>query len=147
MTLENLARTGMVMPHEANRNEVRALLAAVRRNLREAELPDLSAETRFGLGGQAIMQCALLALRAHGLRLAAGRPGCHAALIQSLPLTIGTPIDRAVLLDQLRKRRNLSDYSGGAIPEALTAACLHAAAELENDVRAWLARHRCDYLD
>ena len=145
MSLQNLVRSGMVTPQTAKRKEIRALLAAVRRNLRDARLPGLSAEGRFGLACQAVMQCALVALRAHGLALAAGRPGCHAALIQSLPLTVGTANDRTVVLDGLWKLRNSSDYSGAPIASELVDASLRAAADLENDVRGWLARHRSEY--
>jgi len=32
--------------------------------------------------------------------------------IQTLPLTVGLPQPKVILLDALRKQRNLADYSG-----------------------------------
>jgi len=96
-------------------------MAAARRNLADARLRGISPETRFDVAHKAAMQCALMALMANGFRPSTNEPGHHATLIQSLPKTIGLPGERMIVLDQLRKKRNLSDYTGEGISEVLGA--------------------------
>jgi hypothetical protein len=112
MTLENLVRIGRLKPHEPSRAEIVRLLAAAERNLRDARVRGVSTETRFDAAYKAGLQCGLVALLARGFRPSTGEPGHHATVIQSLATTIGITSDRLVVLDKLRRRRNLSDYGG-----------------------------------
>lgn len=43
-------------------------------------------------------------------------------------------------------QRNLSDYSGDLIPDAVAAECLASAQALQGHVLAWLKAHRPDLL-
>ena len=124
MTLENLAQIGKLKPHKTTREEIARLLAAVRRNLKDAKLTSISPESRFDIAYKAVMQCGLIAVMANGFRPSTNEPGHHATVIQSLPKTIGLPNERMMVLDQLRKKRNLSDYSGVGIAEEVAAACV-----------------------
>lgn len=130
MTLENLLQIGKLKPHEASQEELRRLLAAARRNLKDAQLAGLSAESRFDIAYKAVMQCALLAMMAHGYRPSTNEPGHHALVIQSLPKTLGISAGEMVVLDALRKKRNLNDYSGEGISETEAESCLRAARRL-----------------
>ncbi|MES2356679.1 MAG: hypothetical protein V4568_20235 [Pseudomonadota bacterium] len=56
-------------------------------------------------------------LHAHGYRTLTNKPGHHQTAIQTLPLTLGVEARVVVLLDALRKQRNLTEYSGDIIPE------------------------------
>jgi hypothetical protein len=40
---------------------------------------------------------------------------------------VGVPQAQVIVLDALRKQRNLSDYSGDLIPDAVAAECLASA--------------------
>lgn len=115
MSLENLARTGQLKPHQPTDDELRQLLAAARRNLEDAARAENSSETRFDCAYKAIMQCALAAMLAAGYRPSTNQPGHHATLIQSLPLTLGLANDDWIVLDALRKKRNQSDYTGAPV--------------------------------
>jgi hypothetical protein len=75
----------------------------------------LSDETRFVAAYKAIMQCAMLGLMAHGYRPSTTSPGHHQTMIQTLGLTLGVEQSVWVVLDSLRKKRNLNDYSGDLI--------------------------------
>lgn len=68
MTLENLAQIGKVKPHSTSREEIARLMAAVRRNLKDARLDGISPETQFDVAYKAVMQCALVALKISLLR-------------------------------------------------------------------------------
>jgi hypothetical protein len=48
----------------------------------------------------------------HGYRPETNRPGHHMTVIQSLPLTIGLESKRLIVLDALRRQRNVADYRG-----------------------------------
>ena len=57
--------------------------------------------------------------RANGLRTLTSQVGHHQTALQTLPLTIGLPKDRMILLDALHKQRNLADYEGEPCAEAI----------------------------
>jgi len=140
MTLENLAQIGKLKPHKATREEIARLMAAAQRNLADARLRGISPETRFDVAYKAAMQCALVALMANGFRPSTNEPGHHATVIQSLPKTIGLPGERMIVLDQLRKKRNLSDYTGEDVSEGQADACMRAAEDLVSTVEQWLRK-------
>lgn len=144
MTLENLVRIGKLRPHKTTREEIAKLLAAVRRNLKDSQNSDISPESRFDIVYKAAMQCALVAVMANGFRPSTNEPGHHATVMQSLTKTIGLSNDRVIVLDQLRKKRNLSDYSGAGIGEEEATACVRAAENLAEVVEQWTRAHRPD---
>lgn len=142
MSLQNLSKIGRLHPHEARADEVARLLAAVQRNLKDARLDGISAETRFDCAYKAIMQCALIALMAAGHRPASNAPGHHQTMIQSLPLTLGISDDTWITLDGFRKKRNQNDYLGVAISQAEAGEAIAHATRLLETVRSLLeARH------
>ena len=119
---------------------------AAERNLGDAALPALSPENRFDVAYKAIMQCAMIALHANGYRTLTSRPGHHQTAIQSLPLTIGLATEETIVLDALRKQRNLADYDGGPVPDSAVQTCLACASTLLNTLKTWLAKNRPDLL-
>jgi hypothetical protein len=88
------------------------------------------------------MQLGLVMLMAHGYRPDANKPGHHVTTIQTLPETLGITKERMVVLDTLRRKRNLADYTGEDIDDASVAACSDEGQRLLNDVRAWLQQNR-----
>ena len=146
MTLENLQQIGRLKPHATDRAEIRRLLEAARRNLADAGVKTISLETRFDAAYKAIMQGALAALMANGYRPDTKAPGHHATLVQTLPKTIGLPSQHVVVLDALRKKRNLSDYSGMWVDEVSTDSCIAEAGRLLQMVESWLADNRPDLI-
>ena len=144
MTLKNLERIGKLQTHEATVEEISRLSVAARRNLSDAHHEDISAESRFDMAYKAIMQYAIIALMGNGYRHAASEPGHHATLIQSLPTTVGLSNERMVVLDKLRKKRNLNDYLGENLGEEEVAACIRSAENLAETVEQWLRTHRPD---
>jgi hypothetical protein len=123
MTLENLLKTGQLKRHEPEAGEVRRLLDAARRNLADSAATNISPENRFDAAYKAIMQSALVALMANGLIPDKKQPGHHAVAIQSLPKALGIAADRIAVLDVLRRKRNLSDYTGEDIDQGSVKEC------------------------
>lgn len=118
------------------------LLAAAERNLADANRASNSIETRFDCAYRAIMQSALVALHANGYRPDNKRPGHNALAIQTLALTVGVEGNRIAVLDKLREKRNLADYTGALVDEAATTACISHAKRLLDELLRWLAKHR-----
>lgn len=73
---------------------------------------------------KAVMQLGIVALHAQGYRPLTSRPGHHQTAIQTLTLTTGLASNQMIILDGLRKLRNLSDYSGETVPEAAVRQCM-----------------------
>ena len=146
MTLENLLRIGQLKSHVTDAAEVQKLLNAAQRNLADAQVELVSAETRFDAAYKAIMQSAQVALMAHGFRPDTNRPGHHMTVLQSLPVTIGLPGERLLLLDTLRRKRNASDYTGEEIDDVSVQTCLHEARQLLREVNGWMQQNRPDLL-
>lgn len=119
------------------------MLVAARRNLADAHAENISTENRFDAAYKCIMQCALVGLMANGFRPDTKVPGHHQTVIQSLPKSIGLPVERVSVLDTLRNKRNLSDYTGKDIDSASLATCITEAQRLLGEVGDWLtANHR-----
>lgn len=145
MTLNNLLGISLdaVPPDPA---AIGKLLAAAQRNLADAQLAGLSAENRFDAAYKAIMQLAMVALQANGYRTLTSKPGHHQTAIQTLTISVGVAPAQVIVLDALRKLRNLSEDSGDLIPDAVAAECLASAQALQGHVLAWLKSHRPDLL-
>jgi hypothetical protein len=141
MSLKNLACIGKLHPHKAKPDEITRLLSAVRRNIHDAHVDGISSETRFDVAYKAAMQCGLIALMVYGYRPSTNEPGHHATVIQCLAITIGVANERIIVLDKLRRIRNLSDYSGEGVTESQVASCQKSAETLLTELEAWL--HKC----
>ncbi|MCY1279362.1 hypothetical protein D9M68_877200 [compost metagenome] len=137
MTLENLLGLSLETI-EPDAFSIRRLLEAAGRSLSDARLPGISSEGRFDMAYKAIMQCANAALQANGYRTLTSKPGHHQTMIQSLPLTIGLDGRAMMLLDSLRKQRNVIDYSGDMVSERMAAEALQQAEQLMQRVVGWL---------
>ncbi len=142
MSLQNLLKIGQLKEHPPDAAEVQRLLAAAARNLADARVTTISPETRFDAAYKAIMQAALAALMAHGYRPDMNRPGHHVTVVQGLPLTIGLAPARVTVIDTLRRKRNLSDYTGQDIDDSSAEHCTAEADRLLQDVTAWFKAHR-----
>jgi PBP1b-binding outer membrane lipoprotein LpoB len=145
MTLDNLLGVSLetVQPDAAS---IARLLEAAQSSLADAQLPGLSSEGRFDLAYKAIMQTANAALQANGFRTLTSKPGHHQTMIQTLPRTINLDKSTVLLLDQMRKQRNVIDYSGDLVSESLAAEAVKQAVTLLGLTRAWLRTHKPDLL-
>ena len=137
MTLDNLI--GKLLERiEPDPITIKRLLDAAERNIVDAELIQLSNENRFDVAYKAIMQLANAALQASGFRTLTSKPGHHQTMIQSLVKTVGIETDRMIVLDALRKQRNIADYSGNLVEDAAVAECILQAKQLLVLTHAWL---------
>jgi hypothetical protein len=63
-------------------------------------------------------------------------------MIQSLTHSVGLSKVTMILLDSLRKQRNVIDYSGDLVSEEMAATALLEAAKLLQLVHDWLRQHK-----
>jgi hypothetical protein len=146
MTLQNLLAIKRLLAHSPDAAAMRKLLEAARRNLTDATVTAISTDNRFDMAYKCLMQCAILGLWASGSRTATSQPGHHQTAIQCLTLTMGVPTASVIVLDALRKQRNLSDYEGDPISEATLASCLDEAGQLLAHTQQWLRDHHPELL-
>ncbi|MDI9819762.1 MULTISPECIES: DNA-binding protein [unclassified Legionella] len=134
MTLDNLIGISLEkIP--SNPDAIKRLLHAAERNIVDSKIDLVSAENRFDAAYKAIMQLANAALQAHGYRTLTSKPGHHQTMIQLLPQTLGTDKKTVIILDAMRKQRNIADYSGDIIPESTVVTCIAQAEALLNDFK------------
>jgi hypothetical protein len=138
MTLANLLAIKRLLAFSATPQGVQRLLQAAERNLHDAQLPQLSPENRFDAAYKCIMQCPMLGLWAQGYRTSTSQPGHHQTALQALPLTMGLPNISVIVLDALRKQRNLNDYEGDPISDGVVDECLTQAHHLLAHTRRFL---------
>ena len=146
MSLRNLQAIGRLQPYEPDAAGIVKLLQAARRNLADARIAEISADNRFDAAYKCVMQCAMLGLWANGYRTATSQPGHHQTAIQSLGMTMEVSQSVIVVLDALRRQRNLSDYEGDPISTVTLQACIDKAQGLLTHTEQWLQTHRPDLL-
>ncbi len=144
MSLENLLKIKQLQPHNPTREAVQRLLQAAARNIVDARVEKISGENRFDAAYKAIMQCAMVALWANRYRTSTSQPGHHQTAIQTLPITIGLKQSTVIVLDALRKQRNVSDYEGDPISDQAVIECIKQAEQLYKVVNNWIAANRAD---
>ncbi|MDO9605224.1 MAG: hypothetical protein Q8K21_04875 [Hydrogenophaga sp.] len=128
--LANLLRIGLLdaVPPSP---ELRArMLHAAQSRLTDALRLHNSPETRFDCAYTAIRAVADAALLAQGYRTSTSKPGHHQTTLQCLEHTLGVNLVVIRVLDGLRKQRNLSDYDGEPVTQALLQACIEQAQQL-----------------
>lgn len=146
MSLANLLKINQLQVHSPSKEAVQRLLEAAKRNLADAHISAVSGENRFDAAYKCIMQCAMVGLWVNGYRTSTSQPGHHQTAIQTLPTTIGLPQSTVIVLDSLRKQRNVSDYEGDPISDQAVIECIKQAEKLYQDVLAWISNNRSDLI-
>jgi len=144
MTLQNLLKIQSLIEFAAQREDIARLLAAAERNLNDAAITTISDENRFDAAYKCVMQCGMVSLWANGYRPSKSKPGHHQTIIQTLPLTVGLDARTVIVLDALRKQRNINDYDGDMISPTVVVECIKQAEALLIHIRSWLSGHRPD---
>lgn len=146
MSLQNLLAIGQLQSHQPEAAGIAKLLQAARRNLGDAGVEQVSPDNRFDAAYKCIMQCAMVGLWANGYRTSTSKPGHHQTAIQSLGLTMGVAQADIIVLDALRRQRNVSDYDGDPVSTATLQAAIERATRLLSHAEHWLRTHRPDLL-
>jgi len=114
MNLEDLLNKGKLRQHKTSKEEIKNLLALVRRDIKDAKVEDLSSDRKFACAYNAVLQLATLMLYCKGYKPEG--VGHHFTVFQAMKIIMG--IDYYILadyFDSCRSKRNITDYdySGG----------------------------------
>lgn len=146
MSLDNLVKTGQLKTLMPAPEDIQRLLRSIESAIADSRITTISAEGRFDCAYRAIMQFALLALWASGFRPSTNVPGHQQTMIQALPLTMRVSSDVVIVLDALRRKRNLTDYIGESIDSESLNACVEHAAALASHTDIWLKQYHAKLL-
>ncbi|MFT6656832.1 MAG: hypothetical protein ACJAWI_003618 [Marinomonas primoryensis] len=141
MSLDNLVGISLAKI-EPDAPVIKRLLAAAKRNIADSLIMEVSSENRFDAAYKAIMQLSNASLQANGFRTLTSKPGHHMTMIQTLSQTIGLDKQTVIVLDALRKQRNVADYSGDIVPASAVDECVRHAENLLHDVNQWLKENK-----
>jgi hypothetical protein len=144
MSLDNLLKIKQLQVHKPSKEAMLRLLDAAKRNIGDAHILAVSGENRFDAAYKCIMQCAMLALWLKGYRTSTSQPGHHHTAIQTLTLTIGLAQSTVIVLDALRKQRNVSDYEGDPISDQAVTECIKQAETLYQTMLDWIKANHSD---
>jgi hypothetical protein len=145
MSLTDWLAKGWLVKHQPDQREIRELLAIADRDIADAQVENLSADTRLSVAYNAALQLAMAALTSCGYR--PGREGHHYRAIQSLRFTVGAKTGLVDQLDGFRKKRNISDYErSGAVSDQEASEMLDVAIKLRKTVATWLQKYHPDLL-
>lgn len=139
MPWQDLLASNRVDRHTTSRQELDDLRAAADRNLRDAAVPRLSADNRFGLAYEAVVILAKMAIGCAGYRVKAY--GGHQTTFAALPLAMGREASgEAAYFDACRRKRNILSYDRADVATDTEAAeLLRRAREFRRAVEAWIA--------
>jgi hypothetical protein len=115
MSLDELLFRSEVVREKLVPGEMARLLQSIERRLEDAAHASIHPETRLEQAYHAILGCAMVGLRAHGLR-AVDRPGHHIVALESLADTVG------VWMASTTSRRCAISATRTSTPEAPTSA-------------------------
>jgi len=146
MSLDNLLKINQLQVHNTSREAVLRLLEAAKRNIADAHIDAVSGENRFDAAYKSIMQCAMVALWVNGYRTSTSQLGHHQTAIQTLSTTVGLPHSTVIILDSLRKQRNVSDYEGDSVADQAVLECIMQAENLYQHVVDWIKIKRADLI-
>ncbi|MFQ6332582.1 hypothetical protein [Methylophilus sp. 3sh_L] len=142
MSLDNLLKIKQLQLHHPTNDALLRLLDAIRRNIADSQVEAVSGETRFDAAYKAIMQSAMMGLWLNGYRTSTSQPGHHQTAIQSLSMTLAVDKSVVIILDVLRKQRNVSDYEGDPISDEAVKECIKQAECLLNHLEEWIRKNR-----
>ncbi|MCK5585455.1 hypothetical protein KAJ02_05235 [Candidatus Bipolaricaulota bacterium] len=125
-----------------SRQEISDLLAIVDIDLKDAGIPELSAERKLSCCYNAMLTAAHAALRVSGYRVPKSNQSHHYYAIQSLRHTVEFDADTALRIEAVQKKRNVADYVRiGEVSESVAAETLALAEDVCGRVREWLIEH------
>ena len=145
MSLQDWLNNGWLKEHRTSSQEIAALLAVSDRDLSDCKTSGLSSDWQLNIAYNAALQTDTAALAASGYR--AVRGAHHYRVIHSLIYTIKADVSLVSLLDQFRKKRNISEYDHeGMISDQEAKEMVDLAIRLRKDVEDWLRENHPDLL-
>ena len=138
MSLQDWLDNKWLRKHQTSPQEIGNLLGIVKRDIKDANFREVSADWRFGIAYNAALKLCTILLYAKGYR--PERALAHYRTIQALPLILGKDREGDInYLDACRIKRNKVeyDYTGG-VTHAEADELIQFVTELKHEVINWL---------
>ena len=108
-TWQTLLAAQRVRAHQTSQQEMLDLRGVVERDLKDAKIPELSADRRYATAYNAILQLTKMVIACSGYRVVG--LGHHHTTFEALELAMGSQASRFVpFFDSCRRKRNQVDY-------------------------------------
>lgn len=143
MSLTALLAAERLKRHLPAAAEITALRKIVTRDLTDAAVRGISADRTFATAYNAGLQLCKMALACAGYRVSSSFPGHHQTTIEAAGLVLGRSAEKLTdYFETCRRLRNVIDYDyAEVVTEAQSRELLAKAAEFQELVGAWIAKH------
>ena len=147
MSLNDWEKNNWLKTHPTSREEIQNLLLIVKRDLKDSQIGEVTADWRFAIAYNAALSICTIALYANGYKPVRGQNE-HYRVIQSLIYTLGARYEETRdYLNNCRAKRNISDYdTAGTISTNEVKELIETAEELFNDLLRWLEENFQQYI-
>jgi hypothetical protein len=135
-----------VQKHETSKAELDELRAAVRRDLKDAAVSQLSDDRRFTIAYGAVLLLTKMVIACTGYRVTG--TAHHYTMFQVLPLAMGKDVEGlATYFDLCRRKRNRADYESAHVAsEAEVKELLQTAPDFQKRVEGWIAKSHPEFV-
>ena len=137
MRIQDMIMRGEVVSEPLSSGEVERFRDAIKMRLEDANKTVNHNLTRLESAYHAVLNCALLALRIEGYRVAKG-PRHHTVALESLEDTLGVAGSKIDYFLDLSRTRSLNLYEARPITDGDVAGAVVEAEELESILKSWL---------
>ena len=146
MSLKNWLKNGWLKPHQTSKQEIENLFNIVKRDLEDAQRPDVSADWKFGIAYNAALKLCTILLYIKNYK--PENSYAHYRTIQALPLILGEErSDDTAYLDACRVKRNIVEYDYvGSTSETEAQELIKFVKELRLEVQTWIKKHYPEYI-
>jgi hypothetical protein len=141
MTWQQLLTTHRVQPHTTSRQARDGLRAVVVRDLRDAQVPGLSADRQFATAYNAVLQLAKIAIACAGYRVVG--QGHHVTTFEAVELAMGRRVaSLAGYFETCRRMGNMLDYDmANVATDTEVRELLEKAHAFRQLLEQWIAQH------
>ena len=146
MNLKQLLNQGRLIKHKTSKKEITNLIEIARRDIKDAQLKDLSLDRRFACAYNAILQLATILLYCKGYRPKG--IGHHAIVFEAMKEILGRNYyELADYFDSCRAKRNITDYDyAGGISEKETEELIKEAESFLKTIIRWIKMNYSDFI-
>lgn len=133
--------------HVTTKLEIRDLFNLVSRDVKDAQLTQLSEDRRFATAYNAALQLSTIVLHVAGYRVKGGS-GHHWVTISFFPEIMGkSQKDRSDYFNACRAKRNVTDYDrAGEISSSEVKELIKEVLDFKNDVIQWIKENHSELL-
>ena len=146
VSLKRLLNQGRLVKHKTSKKEIANLIEIARRDIKDAQLKDLSLDRRFACAYNAILQLGKILLYCKGYKPKG--IGHHATVFEAMKEILGRNYyGLADYFDSCRAKRNTTDYDyAGGISEKETEELIKEAKSFLKMVVKWLKINYPDFI-